>query len=253
MPPKKRSKPSSASSLPAYGTQQYWETRYQDGDDHEWYFNYAELSPLLDPILPATSQGPIDILEVGCGTMPLAPDLATNTDLNVLAIDYSPACITPLQTDNDIHTLTYKAADATKLTHETASIPFIVEKGTLDAIISDSDTGSATCKKVVAELSRVSCCTGGYIVIISHNNLTTEAGQAWLEDVIIPGLLQGSPDPLDCFRIEAHVGEEEEDAPEDVMLDGTPAVYIVKKTRRRRTRVTDVESFERVVVKVNEH
>jgi SAM-dependent methyltransferase len=353
--------------VPPYGSQEYWEQRYeklkekQDRSDHDesapdpfhaWYFNFEELAPLLLPLIlgdndveeveeeeeeeeeeqqqqqtdskngntqvekqakpkgqhksksddvkdqngqeddesgddqrgfsesdnqeeeeldddeedetdsPPTPpglahKGPISVLEVGCGDVPLGRDLitaiidleseadidASNILEKVVCLDYSKNVIDAMKKDQKKQSrcripLEYLVADARKLPHDEQSFELLLEKGTLDAMLSDREgNGSDNCRKIVAECARVTK-AGGCIVIISHVNAHCQTGLDWLNDIVVPGLRMGAS--VFCWSIEVH-GNEADIPSEDEADDGEgsdnsdipespgPAVYIIRK------------------------
>lgn len=256
MPPSKKartSKSSSPSGVPDYASPEYWSSRYNSGDTHEWYFSYASLSPLLSPLLPAESKGAVDVLELGCGPRPLLPAMhADAPGLNLLATDISPACLSALPA---LPGLTYRALDASKLPFPDSSVPLVLEKGTLDAVISHPTLGPSLAGRILAEMARVS---SRYLVVVSHVDLNTEVGEDWMRDVFAPALVEGDKDPLVHFKVRAHLAAAEEDGEdeEDGGGEGSPGVYVVEKLRRKETRALKKrppEGLERVDVEVLEH
>jgi len=183
--------------------------------NHEWYFTYDELRPLMLPLLlggreeaakmldiveieeeeeseneideeenenttPPSStsvprfQGPATVLEVGCGDVPLGVGLAeelgklqetTGYNANsvlkkLICCDYSETVISILQNQERQEskiTPEYQALDARNLPFANESIQLILEKGTLDSMLSNdnNDTGVSDCSRIVAECARV--------------------------------------------------------------------------------------------------
>ena len=146
-------------------------------------------------------EGPISVLEVGCGDVPLVVGLAE--DLRVLTskedkrfvdrivcTDYSATLIQTLErihrkkrklpgsssvgdsaskveatrNDNPGETnaaeIEYMVADARDLPFPDQSFHLILEKGTMDAMISDSEVGVTNCIGIVSDCARV-LATGG--------------------------------------------------------------------------------------------
>lgn len=357
--------------LPAYGSQQYWEERYEnlakkyattestskqneEGGEapdafHAWYFNFEELAPLIMPLIlggptnddeddddedkgdvgndsvnddqdddlaidTAThsknnykegkdvetdskykqstnadsdeeisdddeedddeeggeapgeciglaKDGPISVVEVGCGDVPMGRDLARSIqDLEgstgvgaadilkkVVCLDYSQNVVDAMREEQKLHDrsyaakhskgstipVTYEVADARKLPYADESFHLLLEKGTLDAMLSDNDgKGSNNCRLIVAECARV-VSRRGCIVIVSHLNAHVQAGLEWLNDVIVPGLRKGAGQFE--WQVEVHGSEattpteNEEDTGDDEPESPGPAVYIIRK------------------------
>ncbi|KAL7535900.1 hypothetical protein ACHAXR_011574 [Thalassiosira sp. AJA248-18] len=81
----------------------------------------------------------------------------------------------------------FRALDARSLPFSSNRYDLILEKGTLDAMLSDENVGLANCIKIVKEMARVTS-DGGAILIVSHLNANETKGMNWLEDVVFRGL-----------------------------------------------------------------
>ncbi|OEU20709.1 hypothetical protein FRACYDRAFT_234341 [Fragilariopsis cylindrus CCMP1102] len=330
--PRKRKLSSESEELPtpAYGTQEYWDSRYDKNQStsndisrseeapdpfHSWYFTAEELLPLLLPLILGdddnecvkeieddnadenedcddndnnivndgddvedaeeydeddddddsaiirvglAKNGPISVLEVGCGNCPLGRDLAMSVEEHgttidqdpsgiirkVICMDYSKNVIDSMkeeQKSKKIKKVTskimekkqipifYEVVDARQLPYGDESFEMILEKGTLDAMLSDEDgNGPKNCRMIVSECARV-LAIGGYIIIISHLNARVDSGIQWLNDVVVPGLREGGKN---CdFQVEVHGNEvstpsdDEEESPESP----GPCVYMIEK------------------------
>jgi len=195
---------------------------------HEWYFSYDELQPLLMPLAQSVLEemkdaSSLTVLEIGCGDRPIghlfAQDIrnqsTTSIFVTALCTDYSAAVIDILQSkQNQVHDppvskklklehdsatsdtkissslqVKYEVIDATKLPYHNKSIHIVMEKGTLDAAMSDKANGLKTCHAVMAETARV-LVPDGALVLVSHMNAHDgAAGMAWFQDVVLQGLL----------------------------------------------------------------
>ena len=346
--------------FPNYGSQEYWEARYQrhlveksavqesstdtasNEDDayHAWYFTYQELRPLIMPLIlgdadeegqveggkdetenrnadegevliaeqgacseGTTSEesndgevveseelsdddeeatlrlglarsGPISVLEIGCGDVPLGAGLADDllqlrveTPLDssgpmslvqkIICVDYSQVVVQRMQRlyarlaagkSDPRHVddccdfkkrkveplvpLEFATVDARNMPYADKSMDLILEKGTLDAMLSDENEGKKNCIETIRECARV-LAHGGYIMLISHINAHTTSGISWLEDVVFPGLKRGGADAT--WEIEVHgnseMPEAEEGEERKTPPGGSPgpAVYIIHK------------------------
>jgi hypothetical protein len=127
--------------------------------------------------------------------------------------------------------LQFEVLDATALPYSANSIELVLEKGTLDAVISDKTHGRKNAIRIMSECARV-VLVGGYIVLISHLNAHFPAGLSWLETVVFAGLKQG--DGSCDWMIEVH-GKSELSRADDESVDSIPAgatgsaVYIIHK------------------------
>ena len=171
-------------------------------------------------VLHSTMRRPKRVLEVGCGDMPLGTALVldllsmqanSQVDANsiveeVTCIDYSGTVVQSLieKADHKHNTSpvdgvqqqsakssslqpTFRALDARSLPFQSNTYDLILEKGTLDAMLSDKVEGLSNCIQIVKEMARVAC-DGGAILIVSHLNANEPKGMVWLEDVVFNGL-----------------------------------------------------------------
>ena len=215
--------------------------------------------------------GPISVLEVGCGNCPLGRDLAMSVEEHgttigqdpssiirkVICMDYSKNVIDSMkeeQKSQKINEVTskimekkqipifYEVVDARQLPYGDESFEMILEKGTLDAMLSDEDgNGPKNCRMIVSECARV-LAIGGYIIIISHLNARVDSGIQWLNDVIVPGLREGGKN---CdFQVEVHGNEvstpsdDEEESPESP----GPCVYMIEKIPLSKEKKKTIQS-----------
>lgn len=241
--------------------------------------SYDENISLIDPLesylkhLPTNLQSrPKSILEIGCGDVPLGSSLtselnslqlSTDHDVrhvvcSVECIDYSSVVIDnlnkqqkeliqtqhlPADTKKYLPPLhpKYSTCDARKLPYTSNSISIILEKGTLDAMLSHPDEGIPNSISIVKEMARV-CEVNGAILIVSHLNARDEKGMGWMNDVVLVGLKEelterrktrntdggnSTEETEIVWSIEVHGGEaiDEDDGNERY----GPAVYILKK------------------------
>jgi hypothetical protein len=214
------------------------------------------------------------ILEIGCGDVPLGSSLTSelnalqsSTGCNarmvvseVTCIDYSEVvidslikaqkeeCNTKEQLKEGKHPLiypTYTAVDARSLPYPPNTYSLILEKGTLDALLSHPTEGISNSIAVVKEMARV-CAVGGHIFIVSHLNAMEDKGRGWLNEVVLGGLKEErmerktqlekeskTKEKEILWSIEVHGGDaqndEECDNGDESDPSYGPAVYIIKK------------------------
>ena len=215
--------------------------------------------------------GPISVLEVGCGNCPLGRDLAMSVEEHgttigqdpssiirkVICMDYSKNVIDSMKEEQKSQKIKeatskimekkqipifYEVVDARQLPYGDESFEMILEKGTLDAMLSDEDgNGPKNCRMIVSECARV-LAIGGYIIIISHLNARVDSGIQWLNDVIVPGLREGGKN---CdFQVEVHGNEvstpsdDEEESPESP----GPCVYMIEKIPLSKEKKETIQS-----------
>jgi ubiquinone/menaquinone biosynthesis C-methylase UbiE len=262
-----KSRPSSTSDHQDIDDNDVDEDVEDDDDDDDDEENEVDMkAPTFQ--LGIAHKGPISVMEVGCGDVPLGRDLLAsllelegeaNIDAStilkkVVCLDYSKNVIEAMKenqsrssnpennTKKSSIPLTYQVADARNLPYRDATFDLILEKGTLDAMLSDRDgNGPDHCRKIVAECARVAT-VGGCIVVISHLNAHCQTGLQWLNDIVVPGLRLGGP-PYFEWSLEVHgneadiPSEDDEDDTEEGKINSKqeypespgPAVYIMRK------------------------
>lgn len=124
--------------------------------------------------------GPISIIEIGCGDVPLGQELsaelcrlqdvtgakADEIVKEIVCCDYSSAVIDLCnenqrrdlgsQSDNTkFIAVDYVTCDARTLPYPNCSFHLIIEKGTLDAMLSDKEAGRSNCTLIMTECARV--------------------------------------------------------------------------------------------------
>ena len=217
---------------------------------------------------------PKKVLEVGCGDVPLGIDLASDLVKmqgdgaklvvdEISCIDYSEVVVKTLidkqHKEHDCSSSTLQASfhslDARSLPHAPNTFDLVLEKGTLDAMLSDQNEGRQNCIQIVKEMARVTN-IGGSVVIVSHVNANEPKGMGWLEDVVFSGLKAEFRERREAikkqqafytWKIEIHGGEgqftNDEDG-EEVMSYG-PAVYIIKKKGVHAARAQELFSMKK--------
>ena len=277
-----------------------WEEVAEEGDDDN------EQSDMDDDDVPVreglAKDGPVSILEIGCGDVPLGAGLAlefqnltattpppplqstaSTTDhtddkvdsnlsiiSKIICTDYSPVVVDMMNrqyrttelgdNENAVNPsdvprllnqrsdvpIQFEVVDARQLPYDDSSFHMVLEKGTLDAVLSDTVKGIPDCVQIVSECARV---TRGCIVIVSHLNAHTPNGLGWLEEVVMEGLKKYSVGPMSdavSWEIEVHGNAEvvvDDDDDNDVDNEDKnglvptgangPAVYVIHKLMQR--------------------
>jgi hypothetical protein len=124
--------------------------------------------------------GPISVIEIGCGDVPLGQGLSAELSRlqdvtgakadkivkEIVCCDYSSAAIDlcnenqrrDLESrgdDTKFIVVDYVTCDARKLPYPNCSFHLIIEKGTLDAMLSDKEAGRSNCTMIMTECARV--------------------------------------------------------------------------------------------------
>lgn len=264
----------------------------EDGDNDEDFDDLSDppaSSDEVDPLEAHIKQSKLEshksVLEIGCGDVPLGWELATelnslqqstgcnarNAVSSIECIDYSENVIGDLnkqlldemQKQRQDATTKYEelippihpkftAYDARSLPHESNSVSIILEKGTLDAMLSHPTEGISNSISIVKQMARV-CEIGGAILIVSHLNARSRNGMEWVNNVLMVGLKEewmerrkkqqernslnaGTGNEEVLWSVEVHGGADSNDngkggdeADDGLEPDYGPAVYILKK------------------------
>ncbi|KAH7105999.1 S-adenosyl-L-methionine-dependent methyltransferase [Auriculariales sp. MPI-PUGE-AT-0066] len=117
-----------------YQEKDYWDERYAKDDGwHEWFKGYQELQPLLDEIVPDRSAR---ILMLGCGNSALSKDMWEAGYKNIVNIDYSSVVIEKMRSVHaNMESIQWLEMDIRSLQFEDASFDVVIDKGTMDAIL----------------------------------------------------------------------------------------------------------------------
>lgn len=183
-----RGTPSAPAEAPAYGDVSFWEERHARGE-REWYFGGDVLLPLLSSALPRDAS----IVDVGCGSSTLCFDLAAHFKGRVLATDAAPTAIAALRAAqasaesgaSSARRVELIVADAVSLKLEAAAWDCCVDKGTLDALLSDKKAGAARVGAMyesAARWLRPECS----VVIVSWRQ--PQDGLEWLTQLVLGAL-----------------------------------------------------------------
>ncbi|XP_063297179.1 EEF1A lysine methyltransferase 4 [Pelobates fuscus] len=156
-----------------YREQNYWDSRYKEEHDqtekYDWFGSYRDFRDLVRRHIKPGTRG----LVLGCGTSSLSVDLHRDGVDPIVSIDYSPVCIKEMEEKHaGIPDMTWLVMDARQLEFPDASFDFIIEKGTLDAMmVGERDPWRVTPEtvavidKVLSEVSRVLTPTGCFISV----------------------------------------------------------------------------------------
>ncbi|KAI0306122.1 S-adenosyl-L-methionine-dependent methyltransferase [Multifurca ochricompacta] len=129
-----------ANTVPArneeYSTQEYWDQRYaQEAEEatFDWFKKYEDVAHLLRPILPVKTAR---ILMLGCGNSTLSEDMYDDGYTNIVNIDYSPVVIERMRARNYHRPeMQWLVMDIRDLTFEDDSFDVVIDKGTMDAMM----------------------------------------------------------------------------------------------------------------------
>uniref|UniRef100_A0A1B0DBE5 Methyltransferase domain-containing protein n=1 Tax=Phlebotomus papatasi TaxID=29031 RepID=A0A1B0DBE5_PHLPP len=145
---------------------EYWNRFFKQRgkNNFEWYGEYLELAELLHKYVKPTDE----VLMVGCGNSSLSASLYDVGIRKVTNIDISEVVIKQMK---NLHRsqrpdMEFLQMDATQMTFEDGKFSVILDKGTLDALMTDGSAETlAIVQKYWAEVARTLRLGGRYICI----------------------------------------------------------------------------------------
>ena len=115
-----------------YAKANFWEDRYvQNGGFFDWYAEFPQLNPVFKEY---GIENDDKVLMVGCGNSKLSGQMFKNGYSNVMNIDISPSVIAQMK--EQFPDLVWQVMDATDLQYKDGEFDVVMDKGTLDALIS---------------------------------------------------------------------------------------------------------------------
>lgn len=224
----------------SYASKAYWEKRYEEGlIEHEWYYGFDTLQPILQSL--RSWNGDDKVLEVGCGDRPLVNEFVEFgvEKQHLFGIDYAKSVIEPLVTQHPL--INFDEMDACNMSFEDNTFACVIDKGTMDAILSHKNrkVGISNSKKLLSEIVRVMQ-QDAQFMLISHIEVESEEFEVFMEDILLPALSTKSHLQ---WAIEAHLvstpqpkQKKAKKAKEAEEPSGYGTVYVVKSRPRRFTR-----------------
>jgi len=119
--------------LPNLTSIDYWDSRYRSETACEWLADWAQLRPSIEKCLGGNTEA--RILEVGCGTSSLAWHMWRAGYRHAVHTDLSPVCISTMAAQHP-H-LAFLQRDLTDLQFREGQFDLVLEKSTLDTLLSD--------------------------------------------------------------------------------------------------------------------
>ncbi|OCT78451.1 EEF1A lysine methyltransferase 4 [Xenopus laevis] len=162
-----------AARVRMYKESRYWDARYREErdlpDGYDWFGRYQGFRELVVRELQAGARG----LVLGCGTSSLSVDLHEEGLSPLVSIDYSPICIKEMAEKHaGRNGMSWLVMDARQLQFPDGSFDFVIEKGTLDAMmVGERDPWRVTSEtvalidEVLSEVSRVLSPNGCFISV----------------------------------------------------------------------------------------
>jgi hypothetical protein len=207
----------------AYASSEYWEERYQSGQNLVWYYDFECLEPLIETCISEIGS----VLEIGCGDSPLVASLERRS-LDLVGIDFSKTIIdglTKQQKGRKDAKVRYLYMDARQMSFSNEQFGFVVDKGTIDAMLCDSEKGFENVRCILTESLRVMQ-KNSKLMVISNMEIESENFEEAMQQSIIPVL---SNEVDTNWKLDAHTV---------VSSDGSShaTVYIFTRSLRPCTR-----------------
>ncbi|XP_058920250.1 endothelin-converting enzyme 2 isoform X4 [Kogia breviceps] len=157
-----------------YREVQYWDQRYRGAADsapYEWFGDFSSFRDLLEPELRPEDR----ILVLGCGNSALSYELFLGGFPDVTSVDYSSVVVAAMRARySHVPKLRWETMDVRALGFPSGSFDVVLEKGTLDALLTGeqdpwnvSSEGIHTVDQVLSEVSRVLVPGGQFISMTS--------------------------------------------------------------------------------------
>ncbi|XP_044527809.1 eEF1A lysine and N-terminal methyltransferase isoform X1 [Gracilinanus agilis] len=149
-----------------FGSVDYWEKFFQQRGKKafEWYGSYLDLCGVLHKYIKAKDK----VLVVGCGNSELSEQLYDVGYQDIVNIDISEVVIKQMKERNASRRpqMSFQQMDMTKMEFPDASFQVVLDKGTLDAILTDEEEKTLEkVDKMLAEVGRVLQVGGRYLCI----------------------------------------------------------------------------------------
>ncbi|ELW70919.1 Methyltransferase-like protein 13 [Tupaia chinensis] len=149
-----------------FGSADYWEKFFQQRGKRafEWYGTYLELCGVLHKYIKPREK----VLVIGCGNSELSEQLYDVGYQDIVNIDISEAVIRQMKERNGGRRpqMSFLKMDMTQMEFPDASFQVVLDKGTLDAVLTDEeDKTLQQVDRMLAEVGRVLQVGGRYLCI----------------------------------------------------------------------------------------
>ncbi|XP_004756762.3 eEF1A lysine and N-terminal methyltransferase isoform X1 [Mustela putorius furo] len=149
-----------------FGSAEYWEKFFQQRGKRafEWYGSYLELCGVLHKYMKPREK----VLVIGCGNSELSEQLYDVGYLDIVNIDISEVVIKQMKERNASRRpqMSFLKMDMTQMEFPDASFQVVLDKGTLDAVLTDEEEKTLhQVDRMLAEVGRVLQVGGRYLCI----------------------------------------------------------------------------------------
>ncbi|XP_054165090.1 EEF1A lysine methyltransferase 4-like [Oppia nitens] len=160
-----------------YNSVDYWDKRYEsvgqradsDNESYDWLVDYSNIKHIINQLIPKTAS----LLMLGCGNSLLSEQMFADGYCNIVNIDYSSPVIKQMSNHCDnCRQMQWSVMDCRELTFATETFDVVIEKATIDALLTEetdhwniSDTNRQQISRVLQEVYRVLKTDGQFISI----------------------------------------------------------------------------------------
>ncbi|KAF0687963.1 Aste57867_20344 [Aphanomyces stellatus] len=137
-------------SLIQLGKQSYWEARYEEEDEFDWYCGYEHMRTLVKRHVQPTDA----VLLAGTGASTLPVDMEHDGFTNIVAMDYAANVVATLQSKYTASAVHFVQADMTQMPEMgDDAFDVILDKGCLDTMLLAPETQVAAGANVWAPIT----------------------------------------------------------------------------------------------------
>ncbi|ESO84496.1 hypothetical protein LOTGIDRAFT_132122, partial [Lottia gigantea] len=151
-------------------TKKYWKEFYtkselNQNEQFDWFLDAQTVCEQLDNVLDSNDKEPLRILDIGCGASSIPSTLCSysHRPLDLHCVDFIQSALCQQQSwlsrvkFKNPQTLThFIVADVCRLPYKDTLFDVIIDKGTMDALLKDRNSGNVNGRTMVFELARVS-------------------------------------------------------------------------------------------------
>jgi len=176
-----------------YASVDYWNERYEKGEDieksFEWFVRYSDIEPILRSTVNYKDRTAICV-DLGCGTSMFLRDLKNAGYKGpCLGLDYSKGAIDVMKTRKDCLNVDFRVCDATEFHHTVKGASLIVDKSLIDTVMHCED--ETIVSKVLRAIAK--CVKAdGHFVSVTQLDPRKPKDLAFLKDVVLKNLCSGS-------------------------------------------------------------
>ncbi|XP_072176738.1 eEF1A lysine and N-terminal methyltransferase-like [Diadema setosum] len=158
-------------SAAEFSSAQYWDTFFKKRGSKafEWYGDYTQLCGILHTYVRPSDR----VLVIGCGNSRLGEELYDAGFHQLVSIDIIDGVIKQMARRNGKKRpeMQFEKMDVTQMTYEDASYSVVLDKGTLDGLMTDDGPETvARIDKMFGEVARVLKLGGRYVCITLAQN-----------------------------------------------------------------------------------